>query len=67
MTVLDAILAVGGLAPFAAGNRAKVVRTENGKPREIKVRVDDLVNRGQMKHNLELQAGDVLVVPESFF
>ena len=67
MTVLDAILAVGGLAPFAAGNRAKVVRTENGKPLEIKVRVDDLVNRGQMKHNVELQAGDVLVVPESFF
>lgn len=67
MTVLDAILAVGGLAPFAAGNRAKVVRNENGKPREIKVRVDDLVNRGQMKHNLELQPGDVLVVPESFF
>lgn len=67
MTVLDAILSVGGLAPFAAGNRAKVVRNENGKPREIKVRVDDLVNRGQMKHNLELQPGDVLVVPESFF
>jgi polysaccharide export outer membrane protein len=67
MTVLDAILTVGGLSPFAAGNRAKVVRTENGKPREIKVRIDDLVNRGQMKHNLELQPGDVLVVPESFF
>jgi polysaccharide biosynthesis/export protein len=67
MTVLDAILTVGGLSPFAAGNRAKVVRSENGKPREIKVRLDDLVNRGQMKHNLELQPGDVLVVPESFF
>ena len=36
ITALDAVLAVGGLAPFAAGNRAKIVRTENGKQREIK-------------------------------
>lgn len=67
MTVLDAILAVGGLGPFAAGNRAKVVRTEDGKQREIRVRLDDLVNRGKLKDNIALQPGDVLVVPESFF
>lgn len=67
MTVLDAVLAVGGLAPFAAGNRAKIVRTEGGKQREIKVKLEDLVNKGQMSNNVQLQAGDVLVVPESFF
>jgi len=67
MTVLDAILAAGGLGPYAAGNRAKVVRTEGGKQREIKVRVDDLVNKGEMRHNVELQPGDVLVIPQSFF
>jgi polysaccharide biosynthesis/export protein len=67
MTVLDAVLAVGGLGPFASGNRAKVVRTENGKQVELRVRLDDLVNKGEMRHNLELKPGDVLVVPETLF
>jgi len=67
MTVLDAILAVGGLGPFAAGNRAHLVRTENGKQTEIKVKLESLVNSGDMKQNLSLKPGDVLVVPESRF
>jgi polysaccharide export outer membrane protein len=67
MTVLDAVLAVGGLAPFAAGNRAKLIRMENGKQREVKVKIADLVNKGDMRHNLELRPGDVLVIPESMF
>jgi polysaccharide biosynthesis/export protein len=67
MTVLDAVLAVGGLGQFAAGNRAHLVRTENGKSTEIKVKLDSLVNDGDMKQNLPLRPGDVLVVPESRF
>jgi polysaccharide export outer membrane protein len=67
MRVLDAILAAGGLTEFAAGNRGKIVRRVNGKDTEIKVKVEDLVNKGAMKHNLELKAGDVIVVPQSFF
>jgi polysaccharide biosynthesis/export protein len=67
MTVLDAVLAVGGLGQFAAGNRAHLVRTENGKQTEIKVKLDSLVNNGDMKQNLPLKPGDVLVVPESRF
>jgi polysaccharide export outer membrane protein len=67
MTVLDAVLSVGGLTQFAAGNRARVVRTENGKQTEIKVKLDALVNSGDMKQNLALRPGDVLVVPESRF
>ena len=67
LTVLDAVLAVGGLAPFAAGNRAKVVRSENGKSREIKVKLASLVNGGDMKQNIPLRPGDVIVVPESRF
>jgi polysaccharide export outer membrane protein len=65
--VLDVVLAAGGLGEFAAGNRAKIVRTQNGKETTIRVKLDDLVNKGAMKHNLELQPGDVLVVPESMF
>jgi polysaccharide export outer membrane protein len=67
ITALDAVLAVGGLAPFAAGNRAKVVRTEKGKQRELKLKLDDLINHGDMSQNILLQPGDVLVVPESRF
>jgi polysaccharide export outer membrane protein len=67
LTVLDAVLAVGGLGPFSAGNRAKVVRNENGKPREIKVKLAALVNDGDMKQNIALKPGDVIVVPESRF
>jgi polysaccharide export outer membrane protein len=67
LTVLDAVLAVGGLGPYAAGNRAKVVRVENGKTREMKVKLASLVNSGDMKQNLTLKPGDVIVVPESRF
>jgi len=67
LTVLDAVLAVGGLGPFAAGNRAKVVRQENGKQHEYKVKLSSLVNGGDMKQNLALRPGDVIVVPESRF
>ena len=67
MKVLDAVLAAGGLGPFASGNRAKVVRTEDGKQRELKVKLADLVNKGDLSQNLELRPGDVIVVPESMF
>ena len=67
MTVLDALLAVGGVAQFAAGNRAHIARMINGKEVDIKVRLDALVNGGEMKENIPLQPGDVLVVPESRF
>jgi polysaccharide biosynthesis/export protein len=65
MRVLDLVLAVGGMTDFAAGNRAKIVRQENGGQKEIKVRLADLVNKGDMSQNLALKSGDVLVVPES--
>jgi polysaccharide biosynthesis/export protein len=67
MKVLDAVLAVGGLTQFAAGNRAKVVRTVDGHPQQLRVKLDALVNKGDMGQNLELRPGDVLVVPESVF
>jgi polysaccharide export outer membrane protein len=67
LTVLDAVLAVGGLSQFAAGNRAKIVRATKGKPQEIRVKLADLVNGGDMRQNVELQPGDVLVVPQSMF
>jgi polysaccharide biosynthesis/export protein len=65
MRVLDAVLATGGLGPYAAGNRAKIVRRVDGKEVTLKVKLTSLVNKGDMKQNLELRPGDVLIVPES--
>jgi polysaccharide export outer membrane protein len=67
ITVLDAVLAVGGLSEYAAGNRAHIVRMVAGKETNIPVRLNALVNSGDMSQNLLLKPGDVLVVPESRF
>ncbi len=67
MTVLDAVLAVGGLTEFAAGNRARVVRTVDGKQQEFKIRLDRLLEKGDMSQNITLRPGDVLLIPQSRF
>lgn len=67
MTVLDAVLAVGGLSEYAAGNRARIVRMVDGKETNISLRLNALVNGGDMSQNVALKPGDVLVVPESRF
>ena len=63
MTVLDAMIAVGGLSEFAAGNRAKLIRRQ----REYALRLTDLLKRGDSKANVLLQPGDVIIIPESTF
>ena len=65
MTVLDVVLAVGGLNPYAAGNRAKLIRRENGRDTEIRIKLEDLLNDGEMSQNVPVKPGDVLVVPQS--
>jgi len=67
MTVLEALLTAKGLSQFAAGNRARIVRMVNGRQEDIRVKLDALVNNGDMSQNLPLQPGDVLVVPETRF
>lgn len=67
MRVLDAVLAVGGLTEYAAGNRARIVRVVDGKEKDIPVRLGALVNNGDVSQNLPLKPGDLLVVPESRF
>ncbi len=67
LRVLDALLAVGGLADFAAPNRAVLIRTENGKESKIKIRVGDLLDSGDLEQNLLLQPGDVIVIPQTWF
>ncbi len=67
MTLLDVMIEVGGMTEFAAGNRARVIRVQDGKQTEIPVRIKDLLTRGRMEYNLKMKPGDVVVIPESIF
>lgn len=67
MSLLDVMIAVGGLAEFAAGNRAVIVRQQDGKQVRMPVRVSDLVNDGDIDANVQMRPGDVLIIPESRF
>ena len=67
MTVLDAMITVGGLTPYASGNRAKLVRKVNGKETETTLRLSDLLKSGDLSANTELQPGDIIIIPQSFF
>ena len=67
MTALDVMIEAGGLTKFAAGNRATLVRLVDGEQKEFRVRLDDLLNDGDMSANVAMRPGDVVVVPETFF
>ncbi len=67
MTLLDVLIAVGGLTEFANGNGASVLRAVNGKSRQFSVRLEDLIKEGDISANIEMRPGDVLVIPESWF
>jgi polysaccharide biosynthesis/export protein len=67
MTLLDVMIAVGGLTEFAAGNRAALVRSEGGKQKEYRVRIADLLKDGDVSANVEMRPGDVLIIPETWF
>lgn len=66
MTMLDVMIAVGGLTDFADGNKATILRTSEGN-KQYSVRLQDLIKRGDVSANVEVRPGDILVIPESFF
>ena len=69
MSVLDAMIMVGGLSQYAAGNSAKLIRTDkaSGKQKTIKLKLTNLLKRADMTANVTLQPGDVIMIPESMF
>ncbi len=69
MTLLDAMIAVGGLSEYAAGNRARLIRFDKaaGRQREFALRLGDLLKKGESKANVMLKPGDVIIIPESMF
>jgi polysaccharide export outer membrane protein len=69
MTLLDAMIAVGGLSEFAAGDRARLVRHDRatGEQRQYDLRIARLLRRGDVSANVRLEPGDVIIIPESRF
>lgn len=67
MSVMDVVIAVGGLTDFAAGNKASIVRNVSGKQQKFPVRLNDLIRDGDLSANMPVRPGDILVIPESFF
>ena len=68
-TALDAMIAVGGLNEFAAGNRAKLIRLDRAKGTQVeyRLRLSDLVRKGDSTANVMLKPGDTIIIPESRF
>ena len=66
MTALDVMIAVGGMTEFADGNRASILRTSENNT-QYRVRLKDLVKRGDVSANVEMKPGDILIIPQSWF
>jgi polysaccharide export outer membrane protein len=66
MTVLDVMIAVGGLTDFASGNSAVLLRPTEGN-KQYTIRLRDLVKRGDVSANVDMKPGDVVIIPQSWF
>ncbi len=66
MTLLDVMIAVGGLTDFADGNSASILRASEGE-KQYGVRLKDLIKRGDMSANVEMKPGDILIIPQGWF
>jgi polysaccharide export outer membrane protein len=67
MTLLDLMIAVGGMTEFAAGNKSVLVRSVNGVQKSYGLRLDDLLKDGDISANLVLMPGDIVIISESWF
>ena len=66
MTLLDVMIAVGGLTDFADGNAASITRVSDGDKRYA-VRLRDLLKKGDISANVEMRPGDILIIPQGWF
>ena len=69
MTLLDAMIEVGGLSEYAAGDRARLIRQDrqSGRQVEYDLRIARLLKKGDTRANVKLEPGDVIIIPESMF
>lgn len=67
MSLLDLMIVVGGMTEYADGNRSTIVRTVNGVKQEFRIRIDDLLDNGDISANVNVLPGDILIIPEAYF
>ncbi|WP_218352545.1 XrtA/PEP-CTERM system exopolysaccharide export protein [Alteromonas lipotrueiana] len=67
LTLLDLMIAVGGLTEFADGNGAKLVRVKNGEQHTYNINIDDLIRDGDISKNVDILPGDIIIIPEAWF
>ncbi len=67
MSLMDVLIAVGGITEFASGNKASIIRNVGGTQQKLAVRLNDLIKDGDISANTPMRPGDILVIPESFF
>jgi len=67
MTLLDLMIAVGGLTEFASGNNAKLVRVIDGKQSTFEINIEALIKDGDIKENIDMLPGDIIIIPEAWF
>ncbi len=67
MTLLDLMIQLGGIGAYGDGNRSSIIRNIDGKTHQFGVRIDDLIEDGDLTANVKIMPGDILIVPEAFF
>ena len=67
MSLLDIMIAVGGLTEFADGNQASVIRVVDGQQQQYSVRIEDLIKKGDISANADILPGDIVIIPEAWF
>ena len=67
MTLLDLMISVGGLTNFADGNDAKLIRVIDGEKKVFELNIDDLIRDGDIKENVDMLPGDIVIIPEAWF
>lgn len=67
MTLLDLMIAVGGMTEFAAGNKSVLVRRHEGTQKSYGLRLDDLLKDGDISANMAMMPGDIVIISESWF
>lgn len=67
MTLLDLMIAVGGLTEFASGNNAKLVRVIEGQQTTYEINIEALIKDGDIKENIDMLPGDIIIIPEAWF
>lgn len=67
MTLLDVMVEVGGLTEFANGNKASLIRIEDGKQKQYTIYIADLIKNGDISANVDVLPGDIIIIPETWF